>query len=132
MRSWYELQSEYDCIECGPFLYVNPIPSEPWTTWIMLEKEIQKEANKYLRELGILYIHIPQIQNRKRGVSELSDIPDLLFWVNGKSYAVELKAEKGKLRPGQEKWLDRFKDAGHEYFVIRSVEAFKELVNGLR
>lgn len=49
-------------------------------------------------------------------------VPDLLVWLNGRFYLVECKTPKGKLRPKQEQFMQKW-----PVQVLRSVEDAEEL-----
>jgi Holliday junction resolvase len=49
--------------------------------------------------------------------------PDFFAWHGGKAFAIECKAQKGRLTPDQTEWLNRFKNnGGGEIIVARSLE----------
>jgi hypothetical protein len=53
---------------------------------------------------------------------------DMVLYHNGISIMIELKTEKGRQSPGQKTWQDLMVSQGFEYYIIRSLEEFKELI----
>lgn len=60
------------------------------------------------------------------GTPGMADI--IGIYPGGRFLAVETKSPKGRLRPTQEVWLQRVRDAGGVALVVRSLE---ELIRGL-
>lgn len=90
----------------------------------MKESDIQASCTKMLRQLKIPYFHIEGGKKPNRHI--FKGFPDLVFWwydtVDGyaKAFAVELKMDKGTVRPEQREWLDRLKSQGVHTGVCRS------------
>ena len=68
---------------------------------------------------GLVAIHVPNGGLRSRveakilsGLGVTAGAPDLLLWHQGRSYALELKAEGGRTSEAQVAMLTRLKDAG--------------------
>jgi hypothetical protein len=68
---------------------------------------------------GLVYLHPPNGGARSaiegaifKSLGVMPGAPDLLLWHEGKSYALELKAEGGETTPAQIEMLTRLKDAG--------------------
>jgi VRR-NUC domain len=53
---------------------------------------------------------------------------DLLIFFNGKSIAIELKSDKGKVKPEQIVWQTRFKESGHSAFICRGFDEAKQVI----
>ena len=77
---------------------------------------------------GVLFFHVPN--GGKRGKAEagrlkamgtLAGIPDLIVLVAGKCHGLELKTDTGRLSREQKAVAERFRRAGCEYEVARSV-----------
>ena len=47
-----------------------------------------------------------------KGLGVTAGVPDIIIWHLGKSYALEVKAEKGRLSDAQSEMLDRLNKAG--------------------
>lgn len=58
-------------------------------------------------------------------------VSDLLFIYNQRLYAIELKTEKGTQSDKQKTWQYRVAREGVAYYIVRSVEEFKEIIKDL-
>lgn len=102
----------------------------------MTESELQKACIAMLDQSGLVHWRIPLGQagmvGRKtgsRGASSILGFPDLCgITQEGQFWAVELKTDKGKLRPAQEVWIQRLADSGALVRVVRSVGEMAALV----
>ena len=54
--------------------------------------------------------------------------PDLLVWVQGKSIALEVKTIKGRQSKAQKEWQSKFEKLGGEYYIVRSVEEVRKII----
>ena len=54
--------------------------------------------------------------------ASVNGVPDRLFVKGGRVVFVEMKNERGKLRPEQERVIARLREEGVEAFVCRSLE----------
>ena len=105
----------------------------------MSEAELQKACIALLDRSGLVHWRIPLGQagmvGRKtgsRGASSILGFPDLCgITVEGVFWAVELKAEKGKLRPAQVEWLKKLESSGAIVRVVRSIGEFAAFVSTL-
>jgi hypothetical protein len=68
---------------------------------------------------GVVYLHPANGGYRSKAEASImtslgvvAGAPDLLLWHAGKSYAIELKADDGKLRESQVEMLRRLSEAG--------------------
>lgn len=95
----------------------------------MTEAELQKACIALLNASGLVHWRIPLGQagmvGRKtgsRGASSILGFPDLCGVTSyGHFWCVELKTESGKLRPAQDKWIQKLKGSGATVRVIRSL-----------
>lgn len=55
----------------------------------------------------------------------------LIFPDNGRKAAIELKDDKGAQEPDQIAFQKRWERSGGAYFLVRTLEDFKRIVNGL-
>lgn len=113
-----------------------------------LEDDIQREVLQWLRvahrKVYDCTIHVPNGGRRNlREAARLktlgvrAGVPDLLCFWPAPSYrgaALELKAPKGRTRPGQLDWLARLADLGWRVGVTRSFDEarafFEEYLTG--
>lgn len=95
----------------------------------MTEAELQKACIALLDASGLVHLRIPLGQagmvGRKtgsRGASSILGFPDLCgITPSGLFWAVELKTDKGKLRPAQVVWIEKLANSGALVRVIRSI-----------
>ena len=80
----------------------------------------QKEIVDTLRDIGVSVLVLSQVGG---------GAPDLLVGFRGKEYLMEVKASKGKLRPGQKEFFDTWR--GSKVFIVRSVDEALELLDCL-
>lgn len=88
------------------------------------EQKIHQAVVQHLearRHSGVVFLHIPNGGYRRpvdaailKSLGTLRGAPDLMLFYRGRSYALELKAEGGKLHPHQESVLIALRDAGVE------------------
>ena len=106
------------------------------------EADLQKACEKILDTMQISYIRIPDQMNSivfgspqipvhvKKMISSVTKgVPDLtILFKSGKYICVELKTDVGRLSIGQK----RFKNGVGEmnYYVVRSINEFQELLKG--
>ena len=91
----------------------------------MTEADLKSIVLNLARRYGWLIHHdLPAINRRGRWATHVEGdvgFPDLVLlsprWAH--TMVIELKAEKGKVSPAQQKWLDAFTAAGIETHVIR-------------
>lgn len=61
----------------------------------------------------------------------VSGVADLNMVYAGQFYAIELKAGKGRQSKSQKEWQDVIAKQGGSYHVVRSLEEFQELIDGI-
>ena len=86
------------------------------------EQQIQRAIVQHLRQRsapGVVFIHVPNGGKRKpieaaifKGLGVRRGASDLLLWHAGRSYALELKAEGGRLSDNQKLVIDRLRVCG--------------------
>lgn len=95
-----------------------------------LEQKWQVEVVKYLTSLGIPCFSVPN-HLLKTGLAESAreiagglrkGAPDLIAGINGKSYWLELKTDKGRQSIEQKAFQDIAYMFGAEYIVVRTKE----------
>lgn len=80
-----------------------------------------------------LFIYVPN-DNKQKAVN-LGLCPgasDLIITVNKKIYFVEVKRPKGVKSEKQKKFENLVRSLGYEYFIVRSLDEFKELIQKLK
>lgn len=76
-----------------------------------------------------LKAHVSYHLKQKR-LGKLNGVADwLVFPLNGRKFAIELKDDKGEQDSDQIKFQKRWERAGGLYFVVRTVEDFQKIVN---
>jgi Holliday junction resolvase len=86
----------------------------------MLEQQIQKKILDYLDDIGAYQFKV--IHANKRGV------PDVFAFLNGNSYAIEVKNRNGIVSKIQLANIELLKKQGVTAFVARSVEDVKKWI----
>lgn len=80
------------------------------------EMELQRQVCDELDRRGIWWRHVPRGAGRRR--KQLNDIPDLICIGHGVTFYIELKRKGGKLRPGQEKFVEMCRQQEIPHAVI--------------
>ena len=90
----------------------NILLEQVWTT----EKEFQSAVVHLFKQLGWEIYHVSNSKHTK-----LSGFPDLVMRhiTSNKLVALELKAEKGGIRAGQQEWIDAFASYGIPAMIAR-------------
>src|SRR5215831_19295493 len=96
------------------------------------EAQLQATVVEHLRlraKPDVLWLHVPNGERRDKitgaklkRMGVLAGASDLLFWHNGNSFALELKAPGGRLSEAQLEFLARFNDAGGHSAVAESID----------
>lgn len=85
------------------------------------ETILKQQVKAYLNIRGILWWW------NLAGIGVYPGLSDISCLHNGKFYALELKAPKGKPSPKQEEYLQRVNESGGVGRVIRSLEEVMQL-----
>ncbi len=94
----------------------------------MIEADLQKQANEYLRKRGIQFIHIEKGRGTNR--THRKGIADLVFWTKKGHFAIELKTATGVLSDEQKIWMNEFVESGGKAAVFHSIEEVMDFVEG--
>jgi VRR-NUC domain len=96
------------------------------------EQGIQKAVVAHLKArgtTGMVFLHVPNGGARSaiegaifKSLGVIPGAPDLLLWHDGKSYAIELKAEDGKVTDAQVAVLNRLSAAGVYTSICHGVD----------
>lgn len=54
---------------------------------------------------------------------------DMVLYLQGKAYMLELKTDKGRQSKSQKEWQQLMLEQGFEYFVLRSLDDFKKFIS---
>lgn len=81
----------------------------------LTEAEFQQQITDYCDWLHLTWHHETDSRKSKKG------FPDLVIVGIGGVAFLELKSEKGKVRPDQQEWIDALKMAqgGHVAYIVR-------------
>jgi hypothetical protein len=88
------------------------------------ESEIERSAASYAKKLGMMTY---KLESRR-----VAGWPDRLFIWKGHVWFIEFKARDGNLTPLQRHIINDLKAHGASVFVVYSIEAAKEVLDGLR
>jgi hypothetical protein len=104
----------------------------------MTEDKLQQDCflwhnKEYPTKRGLLYHNFNNPRNAIQGakLKSLGLVPgvaDLTLLHNKKAYFFELKTSTGKQSPKQKKWEQTVKKDGFNYYIIRDIKRFKELI----
>lgn len=67
-------------------------------------------------------------QQYKKSIGMMSGVSDLIVVIENKVLFIECKDDKGKQSENQIEFEKIVTDLGHDYFVVRSLEQFKEII----
>ena len=96
------------------------------------EKELQRQLEKVLTELGFLWFHDRSLQHATVRTSN-PGFPDIcaVHPNNGVLVFVELKAQRGQMRPAQLLWKDALELSKAEYFGPVKPDGMEDLIRRL-
>lgn len=90
---------------------------------IISEKEITASIRSLLKQFGIFHY------KNHGGLGSAPGLPDITGCLNGKGFWLEVKTERGRLSPHQERFIKNIQDAGGIAGVVHSVDEVVELLN---
>lgn len=107
----------------------------------MTEQQLQSQCvtwlwNTYPKTRGLFFAvnnnseHVARAMNRK-AIGMVPGVSDTIFLWNGTAYLIEFKTEKGRQSPAQIRWEQKVTSAGFKYFIVRSFEGFKGVVEAV-
>lgn len=107
----------------------------------MTEAQIQAACvtwlwNTYPQTRGLFFAvnnnseHVARAMNRK-AVGLVAGVSDTIFLWKGTAYLIEFKTPTGKQSPKQKEWEAKVNEAGFDYRIVRSLEGFKQLIEGI-
>lgn len=95
----------------------------------MIESELQKKCNEYLRLVGIHYYHLPKGRNNGQKKMGGGGLLDLLLWYKGNHYIIELKTPTGRLNDNQKEFIVKLAEQDFKVKVFDNFEDFKECID---
>ena len=108
----------------------------------MTELQMQAQCfqwhwNTYPDERGCLYMNYNNAKNQAHGailkaMGMVSGVADMTYLSARGAVFIELKTEVGEQSEAQKKWERLVRSRGYAYYVVRSVEEFKELIADLQ
>lgn len=66
---------------------------------------------------------------QRKALGLIPGVADTCFLWDGIAYFFEFKTEDGRQSAQQKEWERRVKDQNFGYFIVRSTEQFKQLIN---
>ena len=105
----------------------------------MSEERLQQECYLWFRgeykEFKLLLFHVPNggARNAREGakfktMGVTAGVADLFFLLDSVAYFFELKREAGGQSPKQKKWQEAVEKQGFQYFIIRDLKTFQEII----
>lgn len=105
----------------------------------MNEDRIQSDCytwfhNSFPELRGLLCYNLNNSRNKVRAMMDKAmglqkGRSDMVFYWKGTATMLELKTEEGYQSKEQKEWQSRIEKAGFQYYVIRSLEEFQQLIN---
>ena len=107
----------------------------------MSEAQIQAACvtwlwNTYPQTRGLFFAvnnnseHVARAMNRK-AVGLVAGVSDTIFLWNGDAHLIEFKTPTGRQGPKQKEWQAKAEAQGFRYYIVRSLEDFKQLIEGI-
>jgi len=87
----------------------------------MLESVIQSKIITYAKKNGFTVLKVVKCN--------ITGYPDITLFRNGKTIFVEVKTETGKQSEIQKYVQKQLESQGFEYYLVRSLENFREILN---
>lgn len=96
------------------------------------EKDLQKKAEKYLRDKGIRYFHYQKYSNHRYDTNpQFKGLPDLFVFLNKQLIVIEFKMKGKELGMYQEFWKKYLTNCDYVvYDIIYTYEDFIEIMEG--
>ena len=117
--------------------HTSPPPPPPASV-MQTEQQIQSECvrwlwNAHTETRGLFFSVTNNSENIGRAMVRKSmglvaGVSDMLFLWKGKTYCIEFKTMTGEQSDAQIIWQDKVTRQGFEYYVIRSLDEFKNLI----
>lgn len=72
--------------------------------------------------------HVARAMSRK-SVGLVAGVSDTIFLWEGEAHLIEFKTPTGRQSAKQKDWQNKVSAAGFWYYIIRSLDEFKDLIN---
>ena len=105
------------------------------------EDRLQAEAyqwfhNTYPELRGLLNYNFNNSRNKIEGAKNKAmglqaGRSDMVLYLKGKAFMIEWKTPKGKQQGKQKDWQELIEKQGFSYFIVRSLDEFKTLIQAL-
>ena len=105
------------------------------------ELKMQAACVKWLRNerpetRGLFFAVNNNSENKRKGAKHKTigvtpGVSDTIFLWKGKAHLIELKTPTGKQSPDQKRWQKIVEDNGFNYYIVRSLDEFKTLINSI-
>jgi hypothetical protein len=91
--------------------------------------------NNYPNERGLLCYNLNNSANKIQGnqnksLGLIKGRSDMVYYKNGEATMLEIKTDNGKQSKAQKDWETTIKNAGFDYIILRSLQDFKDFLNG--
>lgn len=67
--------------------------------------------------------------NQNKALGLIKGRCDMVYYYNSKAYMLEFKNDCGTQTKEQQEWQNKVEISGFKYYVVRSLEQFKEIIN---
>lgn len=104
----------------------------------MSEHDLQVSVARFLSlalPADAVWFHVPNGGHRSKASAGkmkaegvIAGVADCLVIYRGQAIGIELKTLKGRLSPQQKSWASSFERAGGWYYVARSIDQVKEIL----
>ena len=103
------------------------------------EAKLQAEIVQYLQKRGIYFFAVSNEANGRNKIQQMQmiamglrpGVSDMVWILPGKVVFVEVKTEDGKQSEAQKRFEAKVNELGFDYFLVRSMESVKILVDNL-
>lgn len=72
---------------------------------------------------------VSQVLDKMRSTGMTAGVSDSIVILPNKTIYVEFKTDIGRQSEKQKEFQQIVTDLGHEYYIVRSIEQFKEIIN---
>ena len=92
--------------------------------------------NTYPQYRGLLCANLSNSKNkvdgnRNKAMGLQAGRSDMVFYFARNAYQIELKIASGKQSPAQIEWQKVIESQGFNYYIVRTLEEFQELISSI-